>query len=63
MKAQPTQLYVGYTEAELNELYMEAKAMVYWCIMAVDKAAAKRWARVANDISVTLHAIRGGHEL
>lgn len=63
MKPQSTQLYVGYTEAELTEMYDETKAMIHWCIMAVDKAAAKRWARVANDISVTLHALKGGHEL
>jgi hypothetical protein len=63
MKAQKTQLYVGYSEAELTEMYDEAKAMIHWCIMAVDQAAAKRWARIANDVSVSLHALKGGHEV
>jgi len=61
MKKQPTQLYIGYSEAELIEMYDEAKAMIRWCVLAVDQNAAKRWARVANDISVTLHAMSGGH--
>jgi hypothetical protein len=61
MKRQPTQIYKGYSEAELIEMYDEAKAMVQWCIMAVDQAAAKRWARIANDVSVSLHALKGGH--
>jgi hypothetical protein len=61
MKRQPTQLYTGYTQAELIEMYDEAKAMIHWCIMCQDRNAANRWARIANDVSVSLHALKGGH--
>jgi hypothetical protein len=55
--------YIGYTAEDLNEMYMEAKAMMLACMYAGDKHSTKKWKQIAIDCAVTLHAMQGGNEL
>lgn len=56
-------LYVGYTEADLIEMYNEARAMMLACMYAGDKGNANKWKRISIECAMTLHAMQGGHEI
>ena len=57
------ELLAGYSKSDLIEMYDEAKYMCFACLLASDRANARKWASIANDCAVTLHALTGGHEV
>ena len=54
------ELLAGYSKSDLIEMYDEAKYMVYACLLAHDRANARKWASIANNCAVSLHAMEEG---